>query len=871
MDSQEEGREASTVALQSNIYPVIEEFPYYDKQFLHAIHDPVLLQLYHDRYTGYYGLTPLQEEERTYAIHCMYAEEGDYPWGTVLTDAGERVVCKCENYACRYYAECRPDAKTFIPEKADTPAVSVRISKPADTERASTDEMDAFNAAFYEKTNVASAQAVQDASRSFEEISSQAVTESEYSDFSFDFDEDFWEQKDEWSDVDDNEAKDGLERDDAAERDSEAIESTPTEEQLRVITLPSSNRSIVSAGPGTGKTFTLIEKLKYMLQEQGIPSEDILVLSFSRAAVSVIEERLMAAVHNGRLTAPWQSLDIRTFDKFATWILYQGAQIKPESVPEPFLLGADDIPKLDYDQRIIAARNLVANWTGLFDGVSHVFIDETQDLVSPRADLVLAILENLPEECGFTLLGDSCQAIYDYGIYSGWGKGRKKKGISSADMIRRIEEGFTPIKLELTVNHRTKVTLPYSLDVLRHSLLTEDGEGARDAVDEVAGAYEGKVADIREIDKREIESAVSEGTLGILARYNGEALYVSSLLRNKSIAHRLRQAGRNEYISRIVADVFYDYEQDTIDKREFVAKAMAASGHSEEECVSAWYDLIEPCRNNMGSRYLVEDLLQALISSSKRSAFFVSEPECGSITVGTIHSAKGREFDTVWLAKDDLVHIAQSRDVDECKVGYVALSRPRRRLDLIQISASTRIKGYRDSGRRRHFSVPRSVVDGSAKAKLKRVSALEPINEIDIEFRSFGSKEAIQRTLKDACGQGDSLGLVKNPAAEGLYPTYTIYLESDEGKRPLGLLKPSFAKGFAIALSAINGGAKKGHAAPEFISNCPEAFDDLYIEDVITCIGGSHDAPPCAKRFGNKSIWYGLTITGLAKANRQSY
>ncbi len=46
------------------------------------------------------------------------------------------------------------------------------------------------------------------------------------------------------------------------------------------------------AGPGTGKTFTLIERIKSMLKNGVLPSE-ILCLTFSEAASSEMKTRLV--------------------------------------------------------------------------------------------------------------------------------------------------------------------------------------------------------------------------------------------------------------------------------------------------------------------------------------------------------------------------------------------------------------------------------------------------------------------------------------------------------------------------------------------------------------------------------------------------
>ena len=872
--------DVSTLSLQSNVYPVVNEVPYHDKAFISAIHDPELLQVFNNGFEGRYHLSPLQDEERKYAISCRFAESGDFPWGTIPTDAGERVVCKCENYGCSLFAECRPGVEAPEAKEHGEALCITPLTETLPDEESIIPDMKAFNEAFYGNLEI-TPQKIEESQEGVTKDSCSGIDLEQDAnnsgfDFDFDFDFDFY-----GSFLESETEQEATHDEDSSIPTLKEVNEGPscddpelTEEQLRVVALPADARAVVNAGPGTGKTFTLIEKIKYMLENQGVPSGNILVLCFSRAAVNVIEDRLSAAVDDGQLTVPWQSLDIRTFDKFATWILYSGAAMEPSSVPEPFLPDPEKISRLNYDQRILASKNLIANWHGLFDNVSHVFIDETQDLVSPRSDLVLAILNSLPEHCGFTLLGDSCQAIYDYGLYKNEKGKRVKKGATSSDMLSSIRGSFSPIELSLTVNQRTKGALPYSLEPLRTALLNEDLQAARNSIQVIVGLYKDNSEEMRDLEKETIEATATSGTLGILTRTNGEALYVSSLLRNKSVSHHLRQADRDDFVSRVIADVFYEYDSDSIDKQGFVSRAIEAGAGTKEECTEGWYELAEACRGKeLGARYLVEDLLQSFMSNAKSSAFFTSVRDSSGITIGTIHSAKGREYDTVWLASEDLTKIAEKRDLDECKVAYVALSRPVNCLELKRFETANRLMGFGDqtTGKRRHFCVPRNVTMGVSKARKKRVSNVEPINEIDVDFESFGRKSIIQSTLRELCEPGTPLSLKKNIAEKGNYPTYTICLDSDEEQRPLGLLKPSFAKGFAISMSAINGGKKRGHEAAEYTNDCPEVFDDLYVEEVVSCIGSAASAPEHAKHFGNQCIWYGLTVTGLAKANSRSY
>lgn len=49
---------------------------------------------------------------------------------------------------------------------------------------------------------------------------------------------------------------------------------------------------LVDAGPGTGKTKTLVRRIEYLVQERGVPPEQILVLTFSNEAATELRERI---------------------------------------------------------------------------------------------------------------------------------------------------------------------------------------------------------------------------------------------------------------------------------------------------------------------------------------------------------------------------------------------------------------------------------------------------------------------------------------------------------------------------------------------------------------------------------------------------
>ncbi len=69
---------------------------------------------------------------------------------------------------------------------------------------------------------------------------------------------------------------------------------------------------LLGAGPGTGKTKTLVERCRSLVQEQGVPAEKILALTFSRKAAGEMRERLALAGVGTKTVGPW----VGTFHAF---------------------------------------------------------------------------------------------------------------------------------------------------------------------------------------------------------------------------------------------------------------------------------------------------------------------------------------------------------------------------------------------------------------------------------------------------------------------------------------------------------------------------------------------------------------------------
>ena len=169
------------------------------------------------------------------------------------------------------------------------------------------------------------------------------------------------------------------------------VSTEPTDDQLGVIRRPVDSFTLLIAPAGTGKTFTLVRRIEHLLA-QGLAPDEILALSFSRAAVAELAKRT---------TGPTRLVAVRTFDAWALDLLRN-------------TYSEDEWGLWTFDERIVEATAALARGDTEYSThrIRHVLLDEVQDLVGARQSMVRGLLTALG--CGFTVVGDPAQAIYRF-------------------------------------------------------------------------------------------------------------------------------------------------------------------------------------------------------------------------------------------------------------------------------------------------------------------------------------------------------------------------------------------------------------------------------------------------------------------------
>ena len=84
---------------------------------------------------------------------------------------------------------------------------------------------------------------------------------------------------------------------------------------------------LVLAGPGSGKTMVITERTKYLIQKYNIPEENILVITFTRAAAGEMKERFLRLKRDNRT-----GVSFGTFHSIFFTILRHAYNLSPENI-----------------------------------------------------------------------------------------------------------------------------------------------------------------------------------------------------------------------------------------------------------------------------------------------------------------------------------------------------------------------------------------------------------------------------------------------------------------------------------------------------------------------------------------------------------
>ncbi len=423
-------------------------------------------------------------------------------------------------------------------------------------------------------------------------------------------------------------------------------ELSPT--QLDIINDRTSRHIVVAAGPGSGKTRILVHKLAALLLMEDVKTEQLLMVTFSRAAAHEFKKRLLKLIGN---TAHY--VEIKTFHSYCFDLLGKVGTV--EKSAEIIQEAIKRIKNREVEPGRITKTVLV--------------IDEAQDMDAHEYALIQALMEH-NEEMRVIAVGDDDQNIYEF------------RGASSEYMVNLILEKQATL-YELVENYRSKSNLVQFSNqfAARIPLRLKDTPIIPKQTDL------GKIKLVRYHSNHLLTPLVEDmlregptGTTCVLTKTNEEALQITGLLVKNSLQAKLIQSndGFNLYnlweVRFFLSSLGLTEGVFTISPEAWTGakgklKEKFARSLNYEVCLSLLKEFEAACPD---TKYTSD--LEMFIRESKLEDFLGGDRE--TIFVSTIHKAKGREFDNVYLL---LEHFSLETE-EAVRQLYVGMTRAKRNL-----------------------------------------------------------------------------------------------------------------------------------------------------------------------------------------------
>ncbi len=424
-------------------------------------------------------------------------------------------------------------------------------------------------------------------------------------------------------------------------------ELSPT--QQNIINDNASPYIVVTAGPGSGKTRVLVHKLASLLLLEDVKHEQLLMVTFSRAAATEFKQRLYALIENAA-----SFVEIKTFHSYCFDLLGKKGSLKE----------SEDVVK--------KAAEMIRNGDVEPGRITKtvVVIDEAQDMDANEFSLIEALMDR-NEEMRVIAVGDDDQNIYQF------------RG-SDSKYLRSFITDRGAVKYELLENYRSCPNI-VELANLFAETITE-----RMKTDPIVSVRkENGVVRLIKHSSKNLEKAVVNdiiksaysGTTCVLTATNDEAYRVMGTLLKNNIRAKLIQS-LDSFDLHELAEIrcFLKKIEKTgasptvSDELWNKAKEALKKDYRDSECLPLCLNMLEDFELSNERKYKTD--LEMFLHESQLEDFYRDEQ--GVVTVSTVHKSKGREFDSVFMLLDN---VKADTDEERRKL-YVGMTRAKSNLHI---------------------------------------------------------------------------------------------------------------------------------------------------------------------------------------------
>ncbi len=420
-----------------------------------------------------------------------------------------------------------------------------------------------------------------------------------------------------------------------------------SEKQMEIISDKESRCIVVAAGPGSGKTRVLVHKLASLLLLEDVKHEQLLMLTFSRAAAIEFKQRLLGLIGNAA-----HFVEIKTFHSYCFDLLGKIGNL--DDAKDVVAHAALMIENGEVEPNRIAKTVLV--------------IDEAQDMSYEEYALVHALMKS-NEEMRVIAVGDDDQNIFEF------------RGSNSRYMAQLLRESEARL-VEMTGNYRS------SRHVVDFANVFVNGIGGRMKSHPIVSMNnkEGFVSIHHHVSRIMYQPLVNNllthrgrGSVCVLTQTNEDAVILVALLRKHGLNSKLvqsmdgfrfwnmaevrmflKQVNHGSHVP-IITDEVWEMAK----HRTFARYADSSTLHYLQRCLSIFE------QTNKAKYYT--DFKEFVFESSVEDFCDLSGAD---VVVSTIHKSKGREFDDVYMLVTKPQHL-----MDEVlRRYYVGATRAKERL-----------------------------------------------------------------------------------------------------------------------------------------------------------------------------------------------
>ena len=422
-----------------------------------------------------------------------------------------------------------------------------------------------------------------------------------------------------------------------------------TQTQSAIINDNESRFIVVPAGPGSGKTYVLVRKLASLILLEDVKSEQLLMLTFSRAAAVEFKKRLRDLIGNAA-----EYVEIKTFHSYSFDILGRKG-----SVDDSGHIVADAV------EGILRGRVERSRITK-----SILVIDEAQDLGVQEFELVKELIR-LNDDMRVIAVGDDDQNIYEF---RGSDSGNMKSlitdyGASVYDMMENFRSSEAVVSISNNYVKGMSNRLKSAPIICRRS-----DRGCVRLIHHASLDYEQAIVN-------EILSGTPGGTVCVLTATNDDALVISALLNKSGRRARLIRSNDGFYLRdlaefRFFLDTIREFDAACLDNDTWTKSAEMVVEHFRgSECLEMFRNCLEAFNEECPGRKYISDFENFLLESRLED---FSKSRSSEIIVSTIHKSKGCEYDNVYISLKGLGDITDR----ERRMIYVGMTRAKNNLSV---------------------------------------------------------------------------------------------------------------------------------------------------------------------------------------------